>query len=255
MNKHTDLLNHTQMWQGTQARSRLKTVSTGFHALDRLLPGEGWPKGCVIELILPSPGIGELRLLVPLLNKLTREQDKWILWVAPPHNPYGPSLQQYGIRPENIILVRSNDLKEQLWAMEQGLKSGLCSAVLGWPRRASPTHIRRLQLCADNQGNHCFVFHSLQAGQTNSPAPLKILLSACTQTADTSRLRIKMLKRRGSWPMQQAKTISLSPYSVTSWPAEGKYAEQSDELSAVARSNKVVQGPWNTSCYPFSEEG
>ncbi len=271
MNEHIDLLNHGQIWRGTQTKSKLETVSTGFRALDQLLPGAGWPKGSVTELITGSPGIGELRLIVPLLKKLTQEQNKWVLWVAPPYTPYGPALQQYGISPDRIILVNSNDVKEQLWAMEQGLNSGLCSAVLGWPRKISPAHLRRLQLCAANQASHCFIFNSLQAERTNSPIPLKILLSACTQTTgstiDTSRLKIKILKRRGSWPMQHAQIISLAPYMATSnpvtsdpvstatndWPA--KYGEKKPDGQLIAvENNDLIQESCNRSCQPLSRE-
>jgi protein ImuA len=31
------------------------------------LPGGGWPQGVVTELLLPHPGVGELRLLAPAL--------------------------------------------------------------------------------------------------------------------------------------------------------------------------------------------
>jgi len=34
-------------------------VSTGAATLDALLPGGGWPLGCLVELLHDNPGIGE----------------------------------------------------------------------------------------------------------------------------------------------------------------------------------------------------
>ena len=38
--------------------------------LDRHLPGNGWPKAGLCELMLPSSGLGELKLLLPVLKNL-----------------------------------------------------------------------------------------------------------------------------------------------------------------------------------------
>jgi protein ImuA len=38
-------------------------VPTGFEALDRELPGGGWPRRVLTEWLLPHPGVGEIRLL------------------------------------------------------------------------------------------------------------------------------------------------------------------------------------------------
>ena len=44
------------------------TLPSGYPDLDRHLQGGGWPQQGLMELLLPQAGIGELRLLLPVLN-------------------------------------------------------------------------------------------------------------------------------------------------------------------------------------------
>ena len=59
---------HPAVWRASQiGGAPRRTVSSGFAALDAQLPGGGWPHGVLTELLLPHPGVGELRLLAPAL--------------------------------------------------------------------------------------------------------------------------------------------------------------------------------------------
>jgi len=63
-----DLAQHPAVWRASQIGGAARRVTTsGFAALDAELPGGGWPHGVLTELLLPEPGIGELRLLAPAL--------------------------------------------------------------------------------------------------------------------------------------------------------------------------------------------
>ena len=48
--------------------------ATGFSALDAALPHRGWPSGTVVELMPTDTGIGELRLLMPALARMTQSE-------------------------------------------------------------------------------------------------------------------------------------------------------------------------------------
>ena len=86
-----DLLRHPGIWRSTEPRaSGLGSVPSGFDALDRVLPGGGWPAAGLIELLVAGPGIGELRLLVPALERAIRAGQRAAL-VHPPHVPYAPA--------------------------------------------------------------------------------------------------------------------------------------------------------------------
>lgn len=55
-------LAHPALWRG-QAIHQAPTpgVSSSFRLLDRELPGNGWPRSTLIELLVNGLGIGELR--------------------------------------------------------------------------------------------------------------------------------------------------------------------------------------------------
>jgi len=54
----------------------------------------------------------------------------WLVWIAPPHEPYAPALAQQGIELTRLLVVRPAGATEALWAAEQALGSGVCAAVL-----------------------------------------------------------------------------------------------------------------------------
>jgi protein ImuA len=59
---------HPALWLGHQlGRSAARAVASGFAALDAELPDGGWPRRVLSELLLPHPGVGEIRLLAPPL--------------------------------------------------------------------------------------------------------------------------------------------------------------------------------------------
>ena len=59
---------HPGLWRASQIGGAPgRTTASGFDVLDAQLPGGGWPHGVLTELLLPQPGVGELRLLAPAL--------------------------------------------------------------------------------------------------------------------------------------------------------------------------------------------
>ncbi|MGH8766672.1 MAG: translesion DNA synthesis-associated protein ImuA, partial [Burkholderiales bacterium] len=147
------LLQNPVIWRGNeQAHVQLPSIPTGFAELDRELPGGGWPRGVVSELLTERRGIGELSLFVPALANLSRE-DGWLMLIAPPWIPYAPALAARGIRLSKLVVVDTRSDKDTLWAAEQGLRAGNCSAVLAWPAAINERSLRRLQLAAEEGGS------------------------------------------------------------------------------------------------------
>ena len=80
------VLDRPDVWRGdTLARAPLPGVPTGFAELDRELPGGGWPRGGLTEILPLRRGIGELSLLLPALARLSSDELAWLVCVAPPH--------------------------------------------------------------------------------------------------------------------------------------------------------------------------
>jgi hypothetical protein len=207
---------HARVWRGKVATVARAVIPTGFHELDRALPGGGWPLGAVTEIFVEKYGIGELELLMPALAALTKENPatpkKWVAWVAPPFVPYAPALQQRDVNIDRLLMIHPTPGdKSRLWAIEQAVRSGSSAGVLAWlstagrraAARSSATPaaiaddvtLRRLQLAAEDQGCWVVLFRPVSARLARSPAALRIRVSQASTGA-----RVEIVKCRGGRP-------------------------------------------------------
>lgn len=115
------LRRHPAIWR--RRAPPANTLSTGFPALDAVLPDAGWPLGALTEILVSREGTGELRLVMPALAELAA-RGRWLAWVAPPYVPYAPALVARGIVLPRLLWVRSRHTAQQLWSAEQALRSG-----------------------------------------------------------------------------------------------------------------------------------
>ncbi len=181
------------VWRGNQMGSHRAVVTpSGFRALDRELPNGGWPASVLIELLLAQPGIGELRLLAPLIASLTQAK-KTVILMAPPHIPFAAALAELGIDLTHILLVEAEKPADRIWAIEQALKSASFGALLCWLPQCRADHLRRLQLAAGGGEGLTFVFRPAAAQHESSPAPLRMVCRA----AASGQLSVEVIKRRG----------------------------------------------------------
>ena len=184
---------HPGIWRGSElARSACPGIASGFAALDAELPGGGWPRGALTELLPQHEGIGELRILGPALAQLAA-QGKFIAWIAPPHLPYAPALAAAGIDLARVLIVKTAKDGDSLWATEQALRSAACGGVLAWPGDIHYTRLRRLQLAAEDGRCLAVLFRPIQAAREPSPAVLRIALATAA-----GGLALSILKRRGA---------------------------------------------------------
>ena len=212
------LLQRADIWRGGEASlyETGHTLPSGNPELDERIGG-GWPLGTLTELLLHRPGIGELRLLLPALARLSAHTlspalsqeergtrggpaariltvNRWLAWVAPPHLPYAPALVAAGVDLTQLLLIRPRHPQDALWAMEQALRSGACGAVLGWPAGPDFRALRRLQLATEAGGGLGILFRPLTEASQTSPAALRLRL----EPSDDG-LTVHILKRPGGW--------------------------------------------------------
>jgi hypothetical protein len=183
------LLEHPAIWRG-RSTARMEVLPTGFDALDDCLPGKGWPRAGLVEILIGRLGVGELSLLMPVLAALThRPSARWCAWIAPPFEPFPPALAAHGLLLERVLIAHA---VKSLWAFEQALGSGACEAALGWISKPRARDLRRLQLAAERGRTLGILFRSLRAARESSSAVLRLLLEPVEQGA-----RITLLKSRG----------------------------------------------------------
>ncbi|MEM7257131.1 MAG: translesion DNA synthesis-associated protein ImuA [Pseudomonadota bacterium] len=195
------LLRHPALWQGRQQQqqSHRETLSSGYPQLDAVLPSHGWPVGALTEIMTSCSGIGELSMLMPALRQLTRQQH-WVALIAPPHVPYAPALIEAGLDLDRTLVVDSDTSgnpkekqKNDFWATEQLLRSGIFSAVILWSGRHSNDRTqRRLQLAAEHGKCWAVCYRPEYAAKSASPAGLRMILKQQQQ-----QLYIDIIKNRG----------------------------------------------------------
>ncbi len=195
------VFNHPAIWRADQLGGAAACcVSSQFAALDRELPGAGWPLSNLIELLPPRNGIGEMRLLLPVLARLSQEA-RVIMIVAPPDTPYPPALVKHGVMLDRLIVVHGGHRGDRLWTIEQALKSASLGAMVAWLPEENHVlhadHVRRLQLSAQASRTLTFAFRPAIARAASSPAPLRIELTP----AAPDRLALSIFKRRGPPPV------------------------------------------------------
>jgi protein ImuA len=200
---------HPALWLGHQlGRSGIHGVGSGFATLDAQLPGGGWPRRALSELLLPHPGVGEIRLLAPPLVEAQRA-GRLVMIFDPPADLSAWALARLGFDVEHLLVVNTQARvipgSDSLWALEQTLKSGHVGAVLAWlPPRLRAERLRRLQLAAHNHDGVAFVLRELAAAVRPTASPLRLSL----HVGGADRLSVRILKRRGP-PLEAPLQIAL----------------------------------------------
>jgi len=172
------------------------TLASGFPALDAELPGGGWPRGALTEVLPVREGIGELGLLLPALAALTAAGGS-VLLVAPPHAPHAPAWAAAGMHLDRLHLAFPRRPRDALWTAVEALRCGGVAATLLWleaDARAglAANSLRRLQVAAGEGAGAAFCFRPAALAAQSSPAPLRLLVQGAGR-----QLRISLLKRRG----------------------------------------------------------
>lgn len=233
---------HPALWRAHQLGRPAETaLPTGFAALDAELPGGGWPPGALTELLLPHPGVGEMRLLAPALAAVASGDGagpqgavaaRGVMLFDPPAVPCAHALAQLGVDARQLVVVHGREgprgaamrhllaSADLLWALEQSLKSGQVGAVLAWlPERLAGDALRRLQLAAQAHAGPVFLLRGIEMRLRPSPAPLRLALHA---GAAPDELSVHLLKRRGparAGPLALALPPVLAPATMASWQA------------------------------------
>jgi hypothetical protein len=205
------LLQHPAIWRGRSA-AQVSVVPSGFSALDAALPGGGWPSAGLIEILVSHIGVGELTVLLPALATLTRKASaRWCTWVAPPFEPFAPTLSAHGLMLDRLFVVRTG---QPMWAFEQSLISGACEAVLAWAPRAPSRDIRRLQLAAEKGRALGVLFRPVAVAKESSNAVLRVIVEPTERGA-----RVTLLKSRGGH--RGSLDLIWSPCSIKG-PTQGR---------------------------------
>jgi protein ImuA len=224
-----------QMGQATES-----PWPSGFASLDAQLPGGGWSRRVLSELLLPHPGVGEIRLLGPCLCSVQRA-GRLVMLFDPPAALSTQALTQVGFDMAQLVIVRTRARvipgTDSLWALEQALRSGHVGAVAAWlPAQTRTDRLRRLQLAAHAHDGPAFVLRELAAQQRPTPAPLRLAL----RPGGADVLQVQFQKRRGP-PLEQALVLHLPPVLSDALRAQAWRRQRNVQRPAVC--DTVVPEP------------
>lgn len=127
------------------------------NALDRALgpitnafPQATFPLGSIHEFLAmgPEDAASTAGFVGGILSSLMQNHGT-VIWVSANRTIFPPALQAWGIAPHKVIFIDLKKEKEILWVMEEALKCGGLSAVIGEMRELSFTASRRLQLAVE----------------------------------------------------------------------------------------------------------
>lgn len=197
-----EVLRHPGVWRrGTAARATVDAQPSGLAALDARLPGGGWPRGALSEILIEHDGIGECSLLLPALAALTAAKQR-VVFVTPPYVPYAPALAAAGIDLSYVVHIDAS-AADTHWTAEQCLRAGCCGAVLSWMPTTDYQKLRRLQLAAETGAAIGFVFRPLAAAKETSPAALRVQVSMAQDLPKIDILKCRGLQRQTGFAMNE----------------------------------------------------
>jgi protein ImuA len=197
---------HPALWRASQlGRALGVTVDTGYPALSAQLPGGGWPRGVLVELLAQQGGIGELRLLAPALATVGNRP---IVMLNPTQTPNAPGLAYVGLPMDKVMMLTPASTADALWSAEQILRAGTCGALLLWQQHVRNENLRRLQLAAKSSDTLFVLFRPLAAACDPSPAELRLALRPAE-----NGVSVEIVKRKGP-AMAEPIAVELRPSPI-----------------------------------------
>ncbi|WP_440874113.1 translesion DNA synthesis-associated protein ImuA [Thalassotalea sp. PLHSN55] len=192
MNNLIEQLQHRHLvWQGRSKAPLATGESTGYAELDQYLDG-GFQQG--VTEIQSAAGIGELRLLLPMLTRAIEEQ-RLIVFIAPLGIISAQVLSAQGFDLSKVLLVYPEKQQESLWAAEQCLRSGACHSVIMWTHQALEVHqVKRLQVASETGNSRQFILRTNKAESLSLPFDLSLSLQPHAQGVSAS-----INKRKRGW--------------------------------------------------------
>lgn len=209
--------------------------------LDAVLPDGGLPRGAVTELsILGGAAQGTTLSLLACRSAMEEAKARggeapWCAFVDPSSTLHGPGLVRLGIDPSRLLVVRPAPealervaiklVESHAFPVVVVDTMGTLGASLTTPLAAWPRVVRRLSLAAEQSGV-CVLL--MTDGEAHRPLPLPVALRLELRQAEEGRLVVRIVKeRRGrvsgphriSWGRPRAKTLGVSPGTLTRVPA------------------------------------
>lgn len=192
-----ELQTHILRMQGLKS-ARNVALDEGLGPIRESFPNGSFPLGAIHEFISrhSEDAATTCGFIAGLLSALM-PSDGAALWISSSRTLYPPALKNFGLDPDRFIFIDLKKEREVLWAMDEALKCGALSAVVGEIRELDFTASRRLQLAVEQSQVTGFILRT-HFGKLNT-------------TACVSRWKITPLR---SEPMEDLPGIGFPKWKV-----------------------------------------
>lgn len=173
-------------------------VSSGWPALDALLPERGFLRGSLVEWLAEGPGsgAGSLALHVAWQASQQASQARAVVILDRRGEFYVPAAAAWQLDLRRLILLRPRSEAEALWALDQALRCPAVAAVWASLDRLEGRWFRRFQLAAECSGCLGLLLRPLRVRGRPSWAEAQLMVQP--QPADCGwRWRVELLRCRG----------------------------------------------------------
>ena len=126
------------------------SIDLGLDTIVEAFPNGTFPLGAVHEFLSASEedASATIGFLTGLLSSLMGAVGT-AMWISSNRSLFPPALKAFGVRPDRMIFADLKNEKDLLRAMEEALKCGALTAVIGEVQEISFTASRRLQLAVE----------------------------------------------------------------------------------------------------------
>lgn len=171
-------------------------ISTGFKALDRILPGQGLRRGTLVEWLAPGGAAGATSLAVAAARQAIGDERALVV-IDRHHEFYAPAAEARGLDLARTLVVQPGDPRQEHWSLYQALRCGGVAAVLAWHPQLDEKGYRRLQLAAEEAGTIGLWIRSARERGSPSWADVRFGVEPLADSP-LRKVRVEVLRCRGA---------------------------------------------------------
>jgi protein ImuA len=179
------------------------TLPFGIPAIDAMLGG-GLARGALHEVAATGeahlPAVAGFALAVakraaPSLRLIWISED---MALAESGAPHGTGLEAFGLAPEQLVTVSAAHRRDLLWAMEEALRCGATTAVIGEMRAGTidGVAIRRLSLAAAESGTLALLLRTEPPSDASTAATRWLVGAAPSIVPGIPRVAAQLVRNR-----------------------------------------------------------
>ena len=196
----------------TAGRPDEDRISSGCAAMDRCLPGGGYARGSMLELLRSHSGSG-ITSIALMIARQAIEEGKYLVLVDPQRQFYPPALKSLGIPMERVIALQPTNHADSIWGLAQVLRCNAVGAVIAEVGTLEDRVARKLQLAAEQGGGLGVFIRDARAARAqpswadvqwlvrtsplNTSCPLTTQESNAVPTQDTRWFQLELARCSG----------------------------------------------------------